>query len=408
MYTSLVQLADLLLEVGVGGGNGGKILYNHSMVKFLHTADWQLGMTRHFLKGEAQARFTAARLDVIEEIGNLAIREGCEFVVTCGDVFESNQVGRQILTRAFEKMKAVSGIRFYLLPGNHDPLDASSIYRSPTFKMHKPENVVVLDGSEAVQAAAGVELIAAPWPNKRPTTDLVAEACQDLERTRAVRIVVGHGATDDPSLSPNQTGPELIGLEGLGEKIRAGVIHYVALGDRHSKTEVGDTRRVWYSGAPEPTDFDEIDPGYALVVEVDVDNISVDPKKLATWKFVSEERELNGEEDIRALEEWMKGLEAKDRSIVKLATVGSVSLAQKARLDDILAHYGEMMGALETWERRSELVVMPDEVDHERLDLSGFMRDAVSELSEMAKGGQEALTARGALALLYRLKETRE
>ena len=72
------------------------------MVKFLHTADWQLGMTRHFLAGEAQPRFDGARIDVIRTIGALAVDEGCSFVVVCGDVFESNQVSRQVILRAFE------------------------------------------------------------------------------------------------------------------------------------------------------------------------------------------------------------------------------------------------------------------------------------------------------------------
>ena len=114
------------------------------MVKFLQSADWQLGMTRHFLTGEAQARFSAARLDVIEQMGNLAVDEGCQFVIVCGDVFDSNQVERQVLMRAFEKMAAFPQVTFYLLPGNHDPLDASSIYRSQTFTAHQPENVKVL------------------------------------------------------------------------------------------------------------------------------------------------------------------------------------------------------------------------------------------------------------------------
>ena len=43
------------------------------MTKFLHTADWQLGMTRHFLSDEAQARFTAARIEAITTIGALAV-----------------------------------------------------------------------------------------------------------------------------------------------------------------------------------------------------------------------------------------------------------------------------------------------------------------------------------------------
>ena len=32
-------------------------------MRFLHTADWQLGMTRHFLAGDAQPRYSAARRD---------------------------------------------------------------------------------------------------------------------------------------------------------------------------------------------------------------------------------------------------------------------------------------------------------------------------------------------------------
>jgi len=70
------------------------------MTRFLHSADWQFGMTRHFLEGEAQARFTAARIEAIGAIGALAIEEGCSFVVVAGDVFESNQVERQVVVRA--------------------------------------------------------------------------------------------------------------------------------------------------------------------------------------------------------------------------------------------------------------------------------------------------------------------
>jgi DNA repair exonuclease SbcCD nuclease subunit len=97
------------------------------MPRFLHSADWQLGMTRHFLEGEAQARFTASsRIEVIGAIGALAAEQGCSFVVVGGDVFESSQVERQVVVRALDTMKATLGVTFYLLPGNHDPLDAAS------------------------------------------------------------------------------------------------------------------------------------------------------------------------------------------------------------------------------------------------------------------------------------------
>ena len=156
------------------------------MVKFLHTGDWQLGMTRHYLSAEAQPRFSAARLDAIGRIGSLATEEKCEFVIVCGDVFESNHVDRQVVVRAFEKMQETPEVMFYFLPGTHDPLDVSSVYCSPTFTQHQPQNVKVLKGSDPVEVAARVELIPAPWPNKHPTNDLLAEACQGLGTADAV------------------------------------------------------------------------------------------------------------------------------------------------------------------------------------------------------------------------------
>ena len=57
------------------------------MVRFVHSADWQLGMARHFLDADAQARFGAARIEAIRRIGALAATEGCAFVVVSGDVY---------------------------------------------------------------------------------------------------------------------------------------------------------------------------------------------------------------------------------------------------------------------------------------------------------------------------------
>ncbi len=379
------------------------------MVKFVHSGDWQLGMPRHFLRGEAQARFDAARLDAVERIGALAVEENCAFVVVCGDVFESNQVSRQVLVRAFEKMRANPQVTFFLLPGNHDPLDASSIFRSPAFVEQRPDNVRVLESESPVELSHGVELVPAPWPNKHPTSDLAAAACEGLGPTDAVRIVVGHGAVD--SMSPNPVDPKLIALDRLEELLDGGVIHYVALGDRHSTTDVGASGRVWYAGAPEPTDYDETDPGNVLIVDltaagqVDVRRVGV-----GTWRFLRCERHLSADEDIDELEEWLAGLDDKDRTIVKLSIVGSVSVAQKARLDRLLEHHADLLAALELWERRSDLVLVPDDADLEHFGLSGFAHEALLEVSGMAEDPadeEQAVAARDALTLLHRLVESR-
>ena len=376
-----------------------------SMVKFLHTADWQLGMARHYLGHDAQARFSGARLDVIEQMARLAVDEQCEFAVVCGDVFESNQVQRQVIVRAFEKLAAFPQLNFFLLPGNHDPLDASSIYNSPTFIERCPENVKVLKGFEPVQAVPGVELVPAPWPNKHPTTDLVEAACGRLEQTSSLRIVVGHGAID--SMSPDPNDPRVIALERLEERIKAGLIHYVALGDRHSTTNVGTTGRVYYSGAPEPTDYDETDPGNVLIVDLGADHVDVVVKHIGTWRFRHWDWQMSSDKDIEALEGWLSSLADKDRTIVRISIVGQVSVAQKAHLDEVLEHHTDLLAAIERRESHSDLVVIPNDDDLNHFGLTGFAGDALTELRTLAEQGDSAPAARDALALLYRLVGSR-
>ncbi|MFN2114155.1 MAG: exonuclease SbcCD subunit D, partial [Anaerolineae bacterium] len=152
--------------------------------KFLHTADLQLGLTRHFLGSDAQPRFAAARNDAIRSIGELAADEGCSFVVACGDVFESNHVSRQVVVRALDALGDVP-VPVYLLPGNHDPLDAGSVYRSATFRASVPSNVHVLESGAPVEASPGAWLVAAPWLSKHPLEDLAARSLSDLRELLA-------------------------------------------------------------------------------------------------------------------------------------------------------------------------------------------------------------------------------
>ena len=373
--------------------------YSPNVVKFVHTADWQLGRAPLYLSDDDRARFRAGRIDVIDTIGKLALREQCDFVVVSGDVFEWNNVERQVLVRALEKMGATPRIDFYLLPGNHDPLDASSIFRSQTFRAHRPGNVTVLDGTGPVQVAPGVELVASPWPNKRPLRDLVDDACKGLEPCGTLRIVVGHGVVD--TMSPSTSSPALISLKLLEERIESGIIHYAALGDRHSKTEVGNTGRVWYSGAPEPTDFDETEPGNVLIVSLDRDDVHVDARRVSAWCFERADRELGTDADIEALEDWLKGLDSKDRTITRVDLTGQVSVAQRARLDDILAHHADLLACLR--EDSHTLAVVPDDADRNDYGLSGYAQEALDDLFEMAASGDRTTEAQDALSLLYRL-----
>ncbi len=377
-------------------------------MKFLHSADWQLGMTRHFLDAEAQARYSAARRDAVAALGPLASQTGAEFVVVAGDVFDANQLAPKVVSQSLEAMRAIE-VPVYLLPGNHDPLDAASVYTSSLFTRECPDNVTVLDRPGVFDVRPGVQIVAAPWRSKRPTADLTAEVLAGLPADGAVRILVAHGAVD--VLDPDPTNPALIRLAGLQEAIASGALHYVALGDKHSCTAVGEGGRIWYSGSPEVTNYDHVerDSGHVLVVDVDPDDpahpVAVESRTVGTWRFITLHHEVNNSRDIADLDLNLDQFPDKDRTVVQLALVGTLTVTDRAALDDLLDRYSRLFGCLDSWDRHTNLVVMPAGDEFDDLGIGGFAADALAELMDTARaGGAEAEAARGALALLLRLR----
>jgi DNA repair exonuclease SbcCD nuclease subunit len=382
-------------------------------MRFVHTADWQLGMTRHFLAGEAQPRYSAARRDVVAALGPLTADVGAEFVVVAGDVFEHNQLAPQVISQSLEAMRAI-GIPVYLLPGNHDPLDASSVYTSALFTAECPDNVVVLDRAGVHEVRPGLQIIAAPWRSKAPTTDLVAGVLRDLQGLSAdgvTRVLVAHGGVD--VLDPDSAKPSLIRLPGLQDALARGALHYVALGDKHSVTEVGGSGRVWYSGSPEVTNFDDVepDPGHVLVVDIDETDpqrrITVDARCVGRWRFVTMRHQVDNSRDIADLDLNLDLMTDKDRTVVRLALVGSLTVTDRAALDACLDRYSRLFASLRLWDSHSDLAVIPADGEFADLGIGGFAAAAVEELVETARTGdaETADDAQAALALLLRLAD---
>lgn len=377
-------------------------------MRFVHTADWQLGMTRHFLEGEAQPRYSAARRDAVAGLGRLVADTGAEFVVVAGDVFEDNQLDPRVVSQSLEAMRGV-GVPVFLLPGNHDPLDACSVYTSALFTAERPDNVRVLDRAGVHEVRPGVEIVAAPWRSKRPTSDLAAEALAGLPAGGATRILVAHGGVD--VLDPDPTRASLIRLGGLTDALRDGVVHYVALGDKHSRTEVGDTGRIWYSGSPEVTNYDDIeaDPGHVLVVDVDETGpgrpVSVTPHRVGRWRFLTLRFDVDSSRDIADLDMNLDLLADKDRTVVRLMLTGTLTVTDRAALDACLDKYSRLFAWVGLWERHCDLAMVPADGEFADLGIGGFAASAVDELMACARSEDDtgARDAQAALALLLRL-----
>ncbi len=367
------------------------------LVRFLHSGDWQLGMTRRYLGEEARGRYADARIEAIRRLGRVARDQDCSFVAVCGDIFESNHVDRRTIVRALEAMSDI-GLPVVLLPGNHDPLDAASVFDSQAFRSTAPERIHVLRDTTPLALASGVEVVGAPWSNKHPGRDLVEEMCATLEPARGVvRIGLAHGAVD--ALSPDRNDPARIALAGAERALAEERIHFLALGDRHSLSEVGSSGRIFYAGSPEPTDFDEVLPGQALVVRVDARGVETTPFPVATWHFVRKPGiALDSTRDLDSLAAWLDGLPDKSRTVLRLGFEGTLDLAGAAQLETTLDHARDLFAAVT--EHHSDLAVLPDDADFDTLSLSGFAAASVERLRTMAA---EDPAAHDSLALLVRL-----
>lgn len=372
-------------------------------MRFLHTADWHLGMTRRFLSPEAQARFADDRIQAVRDLAALAAREACAFVVACGDLFDSNHVDRQVVARAVDALGDFT-VPVLLLPGNHDPLDAGSVYGSALFTDRLPGNVRVITDHAPIAVADGMQVVGAPWLTRRPGRDLAGDALGGLAAPPpgVLRVLAAHGAVD--VLSPDAHDPSLVRLEGLRHALFSGLVHYVALGDRHSALAVGDDPRIRYPGSPVATDHDEVDPGTALVVDLDASGATVAPHRIGRWTFVRIAARLDGADDVERLDAELEAVPDRSRAVVRLALTGALGVAEDARLQQVLDHHGDVLAALTISEGRSDLAVVVDDADIDALGLQGYAREAAAEIAALAASdgpGRDA--AHDALRLLHRL-----
>lgn len=372
------------------------------MIRFLHTSDWQLGMTRRFLSEEAQARYTQARFDTIRTMGRIAKEKQCQFILVCGDSFDSNQVDRKTVARAIEALKEVS-VPVYLLPGNHDPLNAASVYHSSTFVEKKPAHVHIVENTAPVQVGAGFELIGAPWLSKRPNGNPIVDLLNALSPAGSTkRICMGHGIID--IFTPDKEAENVITLSKLEAAISEGKVHFIALGDRHSLTKVGLGNRIWYSGTPESTDFREDHSGFCQIVKMDGDDVTTEEVEIGQWRFIEELVDLNTEYDVEALRKKLEDIPNRERAVVKLDLKGSLTLSLHGVFQSHLNAARDVLAGSVINE--DNLLVSPNDTDFTDLGLSGFADATVRRLREkIAQGGPEGAVARDAFMLLLRLSK---
>ena len=210
-----------------------------SDIVLVHSSDIHVddGYTARMHGGDG-ARGLAA---VLATAGSL----GADVVLLAGDVFEHNRLPEALLDRA-AGLLAGCGMKVVILPGNHDPLTADSVYRRSG--IGEAANVSVL-GLTHEQAVAFPALDLEVWGNAhRDYGDMAPLACARPRTTRwQVAMAHGHyrGAEDaDAAHRPSWLISD--------EEIAATGADYLALGHWNRPVRVGNGAvSAWYSGSPD-------------------------------------------------------------------------------------------------------------------------------------------------------------
>ncbi|MEZ5786500.1 MAG: DNA repair exonuclease [Xanthobacteraceae bacterium] len=365
-------------------------------MRFIHTADWQIG--KPFLRFGAKAEaLRAARLDAIEQVGRLADAEGVAHILVAGDVFDAETPSNVTVRGPLERMQNFGRINWHLLPGNHDPHRPGGVWERMG-SIGFPANVRLHLSPAPVEIADGCFLLPAPLTSKAETRDLTARMDEAATPVGATRIGLAHGAIADFGAGEGDARNRIDPARAQ----RAG-LDYLALGDWHRTQAIN--ARTWYAGTPEPDRHDSQNFGQALLVTVAESGAPpvVEPRRVGTYRWHSEAIHLTELDQLAAQEAALRAAVAPlSRLVLDLAVTGAVSIAGRRRIDDWIER---LQAAVFHLDADLDLRIRPDPGDLESIDFDGVLRRAAETLRTRA--GDEALAladrqiAEESLMMLY-------
>ena len=344
------------------------------MLRFLHTADWQLGKPYARVSDpDKRALLRQERLAAIGRIGSVARQQGAAFILVAGDLFDSHQPTRADVSAACSAIGSL-GLPVLVIPGNHDHGGGGSLWQESYFleecRQLAPNLTVLLERTPFELSGLGLPggvLLPCPLLRKAEPLDPTAWLRQlDFSPwADQPRIVLAHGSiqgfgsedsgdTDDenPPVSTNR-----IDLTALP----AGEIDYVALGDWHGLKQVG--ARAWYSGCHEMDRFPrsaDYRSGQVLVVQATRGAMSeVFPVATGGIQWHQLQHRFNSDEDLERLEQLLRDLigPRSNQDLLLLELDGSLSLSAAARLQELLQRLEARLLRLK---RRDRTSVAPD------------------------------------------------
>ena len=366
-------------------------------IRFLHTADLQIGKPFRQFPTDLASKLRDARFETLKRIASLARDHRVDAVLVAGDCFDEIAVDDDTLRRFMVALEPFGGM-WVLLPGNHDPAVTESPW-SGLRRLSLPANVSIADEPTPLSIRGKAVVLPAPLRRRREATDLTQWFDTAATEDRFIRIGLAHGSVRE--LLPEGSGAPNPVARDRAERAR---LDYLALGDWHGRLQVSE--RTWYSGTPEPDRFPSNEPGYVL--EVAIENPGalplVEEIPIGRHRWIDQRVELTPGDRDQICEDVRRAVGVPDHElenlVLRLRLQGTIDLATNLAVDDVLNDLRARVFYLE--DDDTGLTPEPTEDDLDSIDTRGFVRDAMKRLREQP-GGPEAAVARRALALLYGL-----
>ena len=364
--------------------------------RFLHSSDLHLGRAFGGYPEGIRNRLREARHGAIARLAKAARDGGAGVVLLAGDTFDAETPAPDTLLQALRAMGDEGDLIWILLPGNHDSLAASELWRR--IAQDAPSNLRAVTCDAPMDIAPGHWLLPAPCTQRRPGRDLT-EAMSAPTPQGARRIGLGHGAITDFSGEEGSAGiipPDRAARSGLD---------YLALGDWHGQIQV--TQSTWYSGTPEPEGFKHDTAARALLVALDGSAPQVTPVETAQFRWRRPQLDLLPGEDVAArLAEALPQTRSRDH-LIRLTVTGRLALADRAGLEADIAARAPEYGWFNADLSALAVEALPEDLD--QIDRAGALRQAADVL--LLESGDASLsqadrdTASAALARLYALTQ---
>lgn len=364
-------------------------------MRFLHTADWQIGMRAAFL-GERAHSVRSERLSAARRVIEVAQREDVEFILVAGDTFEDIGV-RPVTIREIARIMGEAPCPVYVIPGNHDPAMAASVWEDAEWRAHG--NIHLLLEARPVEIPGGT-LFPCPvrerWSNSDQTA-WIANAPKD----GGIRIGLAHGSVEAAAI-PDQTHPI------PRDASRRLALDYLALGHFHSTAtypdEYGEVRTA-YSGTHETTRFGERDSGNVLIVEIAgpgcAPKISARRTGVLIWLQLTAVIARPGE--LRALLDQVEAIPHPEKTLVECSATGT----QFASEYEVTGRLLEALEGRFLYGRCELGGLRPEEVPPEWVEQlpQGYLREAARELLAQSRGDAPDPASAAALREFARIWE---